>query len=64
MRGKRAKALRKLVRSVGYEKAEIKNQTCIHKDKKTETVNKFPITFRYPDDSFQRAYKYMKRRAA
>lgn len=61
MRGKRAKVLRRLIRNVGYVKAEIKHKTFIRKDKETETVFEVPVTFRYPDNSFQRVYKDMKR---
>ena len=61
MRGKRAKLLRKIVSQVGPAKAEIKNQTFIHKDKKKEIVFEIPVTFRYPDNSFQRVYKDMKK---
>lgn len=61
MRGKRAKLLRKTVSQVGPAKAEIKNQTFIRKDKETKIVFEIPVTFRYPDNSFQRVYKDMKK---
>lgn len=61
MRGKRAKVLRRIVSQIGPAKAEIKHKTFIRKDKETETVFEVPVTFRYPDNSFQRVYKDMKR---
>lgn len=60
MRGKRAKLLRKIARNLGCVKAEIKNQTFIRTDT-FGNVTEFPITFRYPDNSFQRVYKDMKK---
>lgn len=60
MRGKRAKMLRKLVGEVGPAKAERLNPTTTiinNLGKKVETA----ITFRYPDNSFQRVYKDMKK---
>ena len=56
MRGKRAKLLRKLAGKFGLAKAEIKNQTG-----RDWWGNRVVITFRYPDNSFQRVYKDMKK---
>lgn len=56
MRGKRAKLLRKLAGKFGPAKAERLNPT--GRDWRGDRV---VITFRYPDNSFQRVYKDMKR---
>ena len=56
MRGKRAKLLRKIVSQVGPVKAERLNPTT-----RDKAGNEIVITFRYPDNSFQRVYKDMKK---
>lgn len=56
MRGKRAKMLRKLAGKFGLAKAERLNP--IGRDK---CGSKTAVTFRYPDNSFQRVYKDMKK---
>lgn len=63
MRGKKAKLLRKLVSNLGFEKVEMKVQTIISTDIFGNTYE-IPLTFRYPDKSFQRVYKDLKKGVA
>lgn len=58
MNAKMCKKLRKALLRSGYVKAEMKLKFTITGEMQNRRV---PITFKYPQDSFQRAYRNIKK---
>jgi len=58
MNAKMCKKLRKALLKAGYVKVEMKMRFTITSEMQNRRV---PITFKYPQDSFQRAYRNIKK---
>lgn len=58
MNAKMCKKLRKALLKAGYVKVEMKMRFTITGEMQNRRV---PITFKYPQDSFQRAYRNIKK---
>ena len=64
MNAKMCKKLRKALLKAGYVKVEMRLQLMVNPLKTGfpyGTGNKIPMTFKYPQDSFQRAYRNIKK---
>ena len=64
MNAKMCKKLRRALLKAGYVKVEIKLEFTVNPLKTGfpyMTSNRIPMTFKYPQDSFQRAYRNIKK---
>lgn len=58
MNAKMCKKLRKALLKAGYVKVEMKMRFTVSKELQNQRI---PMTFKYPQDSFQRAYRNIKK---
>ena len=59
MNAKMCKKLRKALLKAGYVKVEMKLKFTV--DPMELKIRRIPMTFKYPQDSFQRAYRNIKK---
>ena len=61
MNAKMCKKLRKALLKAGYVKVEMRLEFVSKKMIRESQYQRVPITFKYPQDSFQRAYRNVKK---
>ena len=61
MNTKMCKKLRKALLKAGYVKVEMKLEFVYEKDDLGISRPTMPLTYKYPQDSFQRAYRNIKK---